>query len=305
MTSMANMILAGFLALPGLALANGVAPLPTNGRLLYVQQLHGGCVAGLWDSQERKTLMKSAVTKCPQAVSLTAHARILVLIGDAGLQTFDLNSGRLGMLVPLPEGVPMNLNTQALRAGYTPEGALALRVVAVNGDGSSEERLYLRKDAAWALAEQVHCPSPQNGCPFKQPFDSHALDNLSATGPDEIWNDALAGDPYVAKRIPGSVDLASFDGSMRLNNTIVFRVGGRYTKLRFRAIGNAGGVVTMGLELVPPDDRLLDITNVQFDATIKGRYLLFYPFFRGGTQLYDLGDGSVVLDQLTNAGWLD
>jgi hypothetical protein len=66
-----------------------------------------------------------------------------------------------------------------------------------------------------------------------------------------------------------------------------------------------GGVVTMGLELDAPNDRSLDITYDQFEATIRGRYLLFYPFGGGRTQLYDLGDGSVVLDHLTHAGWLD
>lgn len=300
---MGNTILAALLALSVVSPANGVTSISTNDKLLYVQQVDGGCVAGLWDSKDQITLMKSAVTKCPVAVSLTAHARILILIGDAGLQTFDVSNGRLGTLVPLPEGITINLNTEALRAGYTPDGALAFRVVAGNGDGSSDERLYLSQNAGWTVAEQVHCPSPQNGCPFKQPFDSRALDDWSGTGAGKIWNDALAGDPYVAKRVPRNVDFAPPSESMRLNNSIVFRIDGHYTKLRFRAIGH-GGVMTMGLELEAPDGRVLDITNVQFDATIRGRYLLFYPFFRGGTQLYDLGDGRVVLDRLTDAGWL-
>jgi hypothetical protein len=290
--------------LPRVAPANEVTPLLINGKLLYVQQLDDGCVAGLWDSKERKTLMKSAVTKCPKAVSLTAHSRTLVMIEDAGLQTVDLNSGKLGTPVPLPEGVAMNLAPRALRAGYTPDGALGLRADVVNGDGSLDERLYLRKDAVWSVVEQVRCPPFRNDCPFKQPFDAHALDGLFGTGPDEIWSDALVGDPYVAKRIPRKVDLARADGSMVLNNTIVFRVDRRYTKLHFRAMGG-GGVVTMGLELDAPNDRSLDITYDQFEATIRGRYLLFYPFGGGRTQLYDLGDGSVVLDHLTHAGWLD
>ena len=290
--------------LPRAAPARDVAPLPINGKLLYVQQLDGGCVAGLWDSRERKTLMKSAVTKCPKAVSLTAHNRILVMIEDAGLQTVDLTSGELGTPVPLPEGVPMNLNTQALRAGYTPDGAMAFRSVVVNGDGSSDESLYLRKDAAWVVVERVHCPPFRDDCPFKQPFDAHALDDLSGTGPYEIWSNALVANPYVVKRIPRKVEFARADGSMVLNNTIVFRVDGRYTKLHFRALGG-GGAVTMGLEVEAPNDLTFDITNVQFDATIRGRYLLFCPRGGGHTQLYDLSDGSVVLDRLTDAGWLD
>lgn len=303
---MADMILAGALAFPTVALASGVAPLPTNGKLLYVQQRDGGCVAGLWDSKEGRMLSVSAVTQCPKAVSLTSHAHILVLIGDAGLQTFDFNSGQLGTPLPLPEGVPMNLNTQALRAGYTPDGAMVLRVVVGNGDASSDERLYLRKDTTWTVVEKVHCPPYHNGCPFKQPFDSLGLDDLPWKGRDEIWSDALGGDPYVAKRIPKSVALARFDGSMSENNAIVFRIDGRYTKLRYRAIGDgSGGIVTMGLELEAPDSRIVGITNVQFDAMIRGRYLLFDPFFSGGRQLYDIGDGSVILDRLTNAGWLD
>lgn len=300
------------------------APLPADGRLAYVQKIDEGCVAGLWDTKTRKSLVQSPVAECPEQTSLTAHGRVLVLAGTAYVQTYELESGKAGAPIALPKDMPMDrLDKDSLLAGYTPDGVLALE--AEWGTAAPRytiiKHLYLRKGDAWVMAEEVQCHSDNDPCPFKQMFEAKALDVVFGQAVGQIWNEALAGDPYVVGRIPANVttdhllqagpddesdnpETVDYDG---LNNAIVFKAYGRYSKLVFGAQAgeDTDGTYTFGMKLVTPDDRTTLITNNQFDAAIVGHYLLFRGFFEDGIRVYDLGNGEVVLDNLESAGWLD
>ena len=304
----------------GLSQAAAVAALPADGTLAYVQTTAHACMLGLWDSKDGKARTLAASLECPKAVGVTSHGKVLVLFDASDIRLFDLGSGKLGDPMPLPSDAPTkNLDTDALLAGYTPGGVLLLQLSGVNPDSSSERTLYQRKGDAWVVAEHQHCGSFTTVCPFKQTFEAKPLSGIFGDAPGQIWNDALAGDPYVTKREPASVTVSNSEalndegdtigtaaGDVSLNNSIVFRVHDRYSTLFFGAQSgeDGGGTLTFGLRLVTPDKQTLTITDEQFDATIVGHHLLFYGFFDAGTRLYDLGDGKVVLDRLIAAGWL-
>jgi len=322
--SMFMRLIPGVVALaPLLAQADAVAPLPADGSLAYVQQTDHGCVAGLWDSKAPDARKTAATAECPQQVSLTSQGRVLVMVGDAYVQTYDLASGKLGAPMPLPAEVPVQktLDKEGLLAGYTPEGTLALQARWGHPypNGYVDKYLYLRKGGAWVTAEHLRCTSYDDPCPFKHAFEAKPLTGIWGQAPGQIWNDALAGDPYVVKRVPEKFTVQplpeEYDGSddkpqqsyVRYNNSIVFRVYGRYSKLEFGAQPgeDSDAFHTFGVRLVAPDNRVLDITEDQFDAVIVGHYLLFYGFFDDGTKLYDAGNGQIVLDDLLDAAWLD
>lgn len=305
------------LALP--AWADAVQPLPGDGRLVYLQQAGQGCVLKLWDSKDGKARMLAQLTECPANVAVASHEQTLALFDAADIRLFDLGAGKLGEPIALPGDVPENGRSyDAWLAGYTPEGVLALEVVMGEPDGI--RRLYLLKAGHWVQAEQRQCGYYEDSCPFKQAVDTRPLSGLYGKAPGQIWNDALLGDPYVVERIPEELDYTTFDeeggpeGDARetvaendlLKNSLVFRVYGRYTRLRFgvRAGEDTDGTYPTGLWLVTPDNLTLDITDGQFDAVIVGHYLLLYGAFDLGTRLYDLGNGKPVLDNMVLAGWL-
>lgn len=322
MDSLMRLMLGATALVAASAQADPVAPLPADGRLAYVQYTGQDCVVGVWDSKAPDVHKAAPAAECPEQVSLTSHAQALALVGDAYVQVYDIQGAKLGAPIPLPPEVPQQrtLDKQGLLAGYTPDGVLALQ--AQWGHPYPNEHvdkyLYLRKGDVWVTAEHLDCNSYDSPCPFKQAFEAKPLTGIWGQAPGQIWNDALAGDPYVVKRIPATVTEAPMEtkdnGSdepsdpvyARFNNSIVFHVYGRYTKLMFAAQPgeDSGALLTFGLRLVAPDNRALDITDDQFDAAIVGHYLMFYGFFEDGTRLYDLGNGQVVLDELVRAQWL-
>lgn len=292
------------------AWADTVAPLPADARVAYVQETGQGCVAGVWDSKAPEVHNAVTTAECPEQVSLTFHGRVLVLVGDNYVQTYDTQSGKLGEPMAMPTDIPWKtLDTESLRAGYTPDGVLALQAAwgHPNPNSTVDRHLYLRQGKAWVTAEQLVCRSYEDPCPFKQSFDAQAIDMAFGEGPDEIWNDALRGDPYVTQRIPETItdQTAGYDGDP-LHNTLVFHVYGRYSKLLFdtQAGDDTDGIYTFRLSLVTPDEQTQVIGDDQFNATIVGHYMMFAGFFGGGKRLYDLGDGKVVLDRLVKATWL-
>src|SRR5579885_375868 len=188
------------------AQADAVKPLPADGRLAYVQSTPQGCVVGVWDSKAPDAHKPVAAAECPWQVSLTSQARVLVLVGEAYVQTYDLESGKLGTPLPMPAEVSgqKTLDKEGLLAGYTADGTLAreARWGHPYPDNYVDKYLYLRKGDAWVTAEHLRCPSYDDPCPFKQSFETRPLSGVWGQGPDEIWNDVLAGDPYVVERIP-------------------------------------------------------------------------------------------------------
>jgi hypothetical protein len=316
-------LMLGIVALvPVLAQADAVKPLPANGRLAYVRYADPGCVVGLWDSKTPDARKTVAAAECPKQVSLTAQGRVLVLVGEAYVQTYDLASGVLGAPMPLPaETAGETLDEGALLAAYTQDGILALQVRWFHRYPANywEKDLFLHQGDAWVAAERLKCSQyDEDPCPFKRPFHPKALDGTWGQGPGEIWNDALAGDPYVVKRIPDSVTTEALDreedGSddeqpatyARFNNAIVFHVYGRYTKLEFGAEPgeDVDPLHTFSLRLVAPDNQVLDMTDGQFDAVIVGHYLVLDNLSDHGARLYDVGNGKLVLDDLIRADWL-
>lgn len=290
--------------------ADTVAPLPADGRLVYVQKADSGCVVGVWDSKVPEASHTVATAECPEHGSFTAQGRVLVLTGDDYVQVYDIQSGKLGEPMAMPTDIPKrSLDTENLLAGYTHDGVLALQAIWAHPSPNNtlDKHLYLRKGDAWVTAEALVCPNYDSPCPFKQAFEAKAPDMAFGSGPDEIWNDALRGDPYVVQRTPETIteQTAGYDGAP-LRNSLVFHVYGRYSKLVFDTqVGDdTDGIYTFRLSLVTPDDRTWVIGDDQFNATIVGHYMLFDGFFGGGKRLYDLGDGKVVLGGLSLAGWL-
>lgn len=289
------------------AWADTVAPLPADGRLVYLRQTAAGCDLRLWSSADGSDRVLTTLAECPKGIDVTSGGQALVLLDKADIRLFKLSDRTLGAPIALPPlAAPKGSDgVGSTQAGFTPDGKMALEMAADMPDDSEERFLFIRNGDGWTQVEHVACGRFGEGCEFKQKFESRALgDAASLNDPSTIWNDALRGDPYVVRRIPETSETYSdlFDGT----NTLVFHVYGRYSKLMFREEPgeDTDGTYTFGLKLVTPDDQTLDITDDQFDATIVGHYLLFYGYFDAGTRLYDLGDGKVVLDKLSLAGWM-
>lgn len=306
---------------PSLAMANTTAPLPADGMLVYLQGTDHDYTLGLWDSRDGSTTTLVELPECPANVAVADHDRTLVLMDAVDIRLLDLEHRRLGPPIPLPSDLPeKGRSYDAWLAGYTPDGVLALGVVLGEPDGA--RRLYLLKGGAWVLTEQRQCGYYEESCPFKQKFESRPLSGLFGRVPGQIWEDSLLGDPYVVERIPKELAYTSSDeeggsggddeapntvaASDPLKNTLVFRVYGRYSKLRFgvQPGEDTDGTYPAGMQLVTPDDKTHDLADGQFDAVIMGHYMMFYGMNDDGDQLYDLGDGKVVLDHIRSAGWV-
>lgn len=290
------------------AWADTVAPLPADGRLVYLRQTAAGCDLRLWSSADGSGRGLTTLAECPKGIDVTSGGQALVLLDKADIRLFKLSDRTLGAPIALPQmDAPKGADGPgSSQAGYTPDGKLALQMAAMNNDDSEEFYLFIRTGDGWTPTEHVHCARLASDCEFKQKFESRPLgDAYSINDPRQIWNAGLRGDPYVAQRIPETSEMHSdlFDGT----NTLVFHVYGRYSKLMFgeEPGEDTDGTYTFGLKLVTPDDKTLDITDEQFDATVVGHYLLFYGYFGEGTRLYDIGDGKVILDNITSVGWLD
>lgn len=300
---------------------SAATPLPADGRLVYMQGSNQNCTLGLWDSRDGKARTLAQLAECPANLAVTNHDQTVVLVDAEDIRILDLAQGTLGSPIPLPQDVPeKGRSYDAWLAGYTPEGVLALEVV-LNGPGG-DRRLYLRKDEAWVLTEQRQCGYYEDSCPFKQKVETRPLSGLFGQAPGQIWKDTLLGDPYVVERIPQSLAYTGHDdeggasdddGSATpqsddpLKNSLVFKVYGRYSKLRFgvQPGEDTDGTYPTGLQLVTPDNKTHDLAEGQFDAVIVGHYMMIYGMNDEGDQLYDLGDGKLVLDKLTHAGWLN
>lgn len=292
----------------GVVHADAVKPLPADGRLVYVRQVVQGCDLRLWDSRESSERILTTVPECPKGMDVTSSSQALVLLDRADIRVFKILEGKLGPRIALPQMDPPKGggDVGSAQAGYTPDGRMALEMVADHPDDSQDMFLFIRNGDAWTQVEHVACGRFGPDCEFKQKFDSHPLGGpSSANDPSQIWNDALRGDPYVLKRVPETSETYSsdFDGI----NTLVFRVDGHDSKLAFyeEAGEDTGMTGTFRLNLTTPDGRRLDITDEQFDATVVGHYLLFYGYSDEGTRLYDVANGALVLDKLRSAGWLD
>ena len=305
-------------ACPGLALtilasslatarADTVKPLPADGRLLYLHPSARGCELKLWSTTDGSDRVLATLPQCPEGMDVTSGGQALVLLDKADIRLFTFSDRTLGAPIALPRiEAPKGADAPgSARGGYTPDGRMALEMVADHPDDSQELFLFIRSGDSWTQEEHVPCDRFGTDCVFKQTFDSYPIgDALSETDPRQVWNDGLRGDPYVMKRIPDTSETqtATFDGI----NTLVFHVYGRYSKLIFQEESgeDTDGTYTFGLKLVTPDGKTTAITHNQFDATIVGHYLLFHGYFGAGTRLYDLGDGKVVLDDLSVVGWL-
>ncbi|HEY3858406.1 MAG TPA: hypothetical protein VGM47_02205 [Gammaproteobacteria bacterium] len=325
MQTFAKAFLGASLLVPGLGTAATVAPLPADGKLVYVQQANQSCTLDLWDSATAKSRTLAPSIECPKAVAVTSHEHMLVLFDQADIRLFDLDAGKLGAPIPLPSDVPPGyLDLSSWLAGYTQDGTLALELGVPSAHADTERRLYLRKDDSWEEAEHISCGYYQDSCPFKQKVAGRILDGTFGKVPGQIWNPAVAGDPYVVQRSPADIAFTpntddeppadpSDDAEPAapqqvdpLPNTIVFRIDGRYAKVRFGAQAgeDTDGTYPTGLELVTPDQIAHKLTDGQFDAVIVGHYLLFYELSDHGAQLYDVGNGHLLLNQLLVAGWL-
>lgn len=301
--------------------ASAVAPLPAGGRLVYLRGAERDCTLGLWDSKDGNARTLAQMPECPANIAVADHDRTLVLFDQADIRLLGLEHGRLGPPIPLPSDVPeQGRSYDAWLAGYTPDGVLALGVLIGEPDGP--RRLYLLKAGAWVFTEQRQCGYYDDICPFKQKFESRPLSGLFGRAPGQIWEDSLLGDPYVVERIPKELAYTSLDdgggpggddetpktpvASDSLKNALVFHVYGRYSKLRFgvQPGEDTDGTYPTGLQLVTPDDKTLDLADGQFDAVIVGHYMMFYGMNDEGDQLYDLGNGKVVLDRIRLAGWV-
>lgn len=308
-------------ALPAAANAATVAPLPAEGRLIYLQGSGRDCTLGSWDSKDGKAHTLAQLTECPANIAVAAHEQLLVLFDAADIRLYDLIHETLGPPILLPADVPAEGRSyDAWLAGYTPDGVLALGVALGEPDGP--RRLYLLKAGAWTLVEQRQCGYYEDSCPFKLKFESRPLSGLFGQAPGQIWEDSLLGDPYVAERIPRELVYTSMDepppdpgdgdaqqsteDSDPLKNALVFHVYGRYSKLRFgvQPGEDVAGTYPAGLQLVTADEKTLDLADGQFDAVIVGHYLMFYGMNDEGDGLYDLGNGKQVLDKLSLAGWV-
>lgn len=283
------------------------APLPADGQLVYLRQSAHGCDLKLWSSVDGSDRLLTALPECPKGINVTSGGQALVLLDKVDIRLFTLSDRTLGAPIALPQmDAPKGTDgAGSAQAGYTPDGRIALEMVADHPDDSQELFLFIRNGDTWTQEEHLHCGRFGADCGFKQKFESRPLGGVdSEAEPDLIWSDALRGDPYVTQRIPEMSETYSaiFDGT----NTLVFHINGRDSKLSFyeESGEDTGDTGTFRLKLMTPDGRRLDITDEQFDATVVGHYLLFYGYFDEGTRLYDVGDGKVVLDHITSAGWL-
>lgn len=290
--------------------ADTVAPLPADGRLVYVHPSAPGCELRLWSTADGSDRVLTTLPECPKGMDVTSGGRALVLLDKADIRLFTFSDGTLGAPIALPRmDAPKGTDgAGSTQAGYAPDGKMALEMVADHPDDSQELFLFIRNGDTWTQEEHIPCGRFGTDCGFKQTFDSHPIgDALNETDPRQVWSDGLRGDPYVVQRIPEMIteQTAGYDGEP-LHNTLAFHVYGRYSKLVFdtQAGDDTDGIYTFRLSLVTPDERTLDITDDQFDAAVVGHYLLFYGYFDAGTRLYDLGDGKVVLGGLSLAGWL-
>jgi hypothetical protein len=292
------------------------APRPADGRVAYLQIVDKGCTAGIWDSKSRTSRILGSLPACPETVSVTSHEQALVLIFPTSIRLIDLSTGKIGDAIPMPaDAVTTSRDKEASLAGYTADGTLALSLHDINADNSGISQLFLFKDGVWKKAAERACIQ-YDKCLLQPAIEARALDDVYGIGPNGLFNQSLTADPYVTHRSSVGVprdpsaegDEAPPDEMKPTHVALSFHVDGRDSQLLFDLVPgeDTDGFYTFGLKLVLPDARTITITaDDQYGAALVGHYLLYHGFFENGMRLYDVGNGDVILDQLSTGGWLE
>jgi hypothetical protein len=312
--------LIAFAALSGPVLADDVSPRPADGRVAYLQFAEHDCKLGVWDSKSRTSHIIGSLPACPDAVSVTSHEQVLVLIYPTDIRVVNLGDGKIGDPIRMPaDAVTKGRDKEASLAGYTSDGALALRLFGMGPDNRDVSQVFLFKGNSWVKVDEKPCGDYSDECPPQPTINARELDDIYGLGPNGLFNESLTADPYVVRRsswldkayanqsAEGDDEDVPEEGQRQLHNSLAFHVYGRYTKLLFDTVPgeDTAGIYTFWLKLVLPDERTVMITSEQYGATLVGHYLLYYGFFGNGVKLYDVGNGEVVLDNLGTAGWLN